>query len=379
MSSIRKHKRIRDHILSLIESKRLSPGQQLPTDTQLVEEFGVSRPTIARAMNELAHSGLIERRAGAGSFVAKKKTDEPLPQTRTIGLLIPGLGETEIFEPICSEIASLCERHHFSLIWGNVSTQQGLSPAEKSLALCKKYIEDQLKGVFWAPLELAWEMEDVNTRIAEMFVEAGTAVIMLDRDYLPYPYRSRFDLVGIDNVRAGYLQAEHLIQHGIERIVYFARRQSASTVIKRIHGFRLAKMDAARGKEKMFLMERDTVFGEPAEATAIEELLSLNPEAVICANDITAATLMRSLLDRGIKIPAEIRVIGLDDVRYSSFFSVSLTTLHQPCRAIGEAAVNAMAFRLSNRQAPPQEINLNCELKIRESCGCGRNVKGEVF
>lgn len=370
MSSMRKYKKIRDHIVQLIETKTLIPGQQLPTDTQLVEEFGVSRPTIARAMNELAHSGLIERRAGAGSFVARKKAVEPVTRPQTLGLLIPGLGETEIFEPICSEIASLCEQHHFSLLWGNVSAQQELSPAEKSLALCRKYIEDQVAGVFWAPLELSEDMENVNTRIAEMFVGSGMAVVMLDRDYLPYPYRSQFDLVGIDNVRAGYLQAEHLIKHGLERIVYFARRQSASTVVQRIHGFRLAKMDAVRQGRKMHLAIQDTVSGEPSDTVAVDELLSLKPEAVICANDITAATLMRSLLDRGIKIPVEIRVLGLDDVRYSNFFSVSLTTLHQPCRAIGAAAVNAMVFRIANRHAPPREIHLNCDLKIRESCGC---------
>ncbi len=370
MSSMRKYKKIRDHIVELIETKTLAPGQRLPTDTQLVEEFGVSRPTIARAMNELVLSGLVERRAGAGSFVARKKNVEPLRQVKTLGLLIPGLGETEIFEPICSEIASLCERHHFSLLWGNVPPRQGLSPAEKAMALCKKYIEDNVAGVFWAPLELSDEMEDVNTHIADMLDESGMSVVMLDRDYLPYPYRSQFDLVGIDNVRAGYLQAVHLIGHGMKRIVYFAHRQSASTVIQRIHGFRLAKMTALEQRKNTFPNESDTVFGDPSEGAAVDELLSLTPEAVICANDITAATLMRSLLDRGIKIPAEIRVMGLDDVRYSSFFSVSLTTLHQPCRAIGAAAVNAMAFRVSNRQAPPQEIHLNCTLKIRESCGC---------
>ncbi len=371
MSSKRKkYQTVLDHIISLIETNTLIPGQQLPTDAQLVAQFGVSRPTIARAMSDLVHSGLVERRAGAGSFVARKKIAEASQQTRTLGLLIPSLGETEIFEPICSEIASLCERHQFKLLWGDVPTRQGHTPAEKSLVLCKKYIDDQVAGVFWAPLEFSEDMEDINAQIADMLDASGVSVVMLDRDYLSYPHRSRFDLVGIDNVRAGYLQANHLIEHGLKRIVYFARRQSASTVIQRIHGFRLAKIAANEQNAGVCSGEVDTVFGDPAEDSAIEELLSLAPEAVICANDITAATLMRSLLDRGIKIPGKIRVVGLDDVRYSRFFSVSLTTLHQPCRAIGAAAVNAMAFRIDNRQAAPQDISLNCTLKIRESCGC---------
>ncbi len=228
MTSPKKYKAIREHIIGLIETRALVPGQQLPTDAKLIEEFGVSRPTIARAMSDLVHAGLVERRAGAGSFVAKKNLSFPTQTTKTLGLLIPGLGETEIFEPICSEIASLCERYQFSLLWGNVPPKQGLSPAEKALALCKKYIEDDVAGVFWAPLELSDEMENVNARIADMLDESGMSVVMLDRDYLPYPYRSRFDLVGIDNVRAGYLQAEHLIVHGLSRIIYVARRRSES-------------------------------------------------------------------------------------------------------------------------------------------------------
>jgi len=360
-ASTTKHRRIREHIESLIASGRLIPGSQLPTDCQLARQFAVSRPTVARAMQDLVNTGVLERRAGAGSFVLGKAFPR---QHNMVGLLIPGLGETEIFEPICGKIAKSCPGHNFNLLWGDTPSEQTATLGEKTIALCQRYIDEKVLGVFWAPLELSETMDDTNYRIAEMLVQAGTAVVLLDRDYEKYPRRSRFDLIGIDNIRAGYTQAHHLLSHGVRRIVYFARKCSASTVTQRMIGFHAAKREHGIIQE-----DWDVLLGDPQNPQLVQNLLALNPEAVVCANDITAALLMRSLLDHGVEIPRDVRIIGIDDVRYSNLFSVSLTTLHQPCADIGAAAVAAMVRSIDHRKVPAQDVNLDCPLIVRESCG----------
>jgi DNA-binding LacI/PurR family transcriptional regulator len=90
---------------------------------------------------------------------------------------------------------------------------------------------------------------------------------------------------------------------------------------------------------------------------------------VICANDLTAAMLMNTLDDLGVRIPEEIRIVGIDDVRYASLLRVPLTTVHQPCRAIGRNAVLAMVERLANPQMPSRDIRLQGHLVIRKSSG----------
>ncbi|MGL4944464.1 MAG: GntR family transcriptional regulator [Thermoguttaceae bacterium] len=357
-----KHRLIRKHLQDLIESGSVGVGQRLPTESQLVRQFHVSRPTAAKALNELVAAGVLERRAGAGSFVSTKS---PHLRESMIGLLIPGLGETEIFEPICSAIASQCPRHHLHLLWSDAPKREEQSPAKQALALCQKYVADKVSGVFWAPLELDKTMDDTNHQIAEMLLRAKIAIVLLDRDFETFPNRSRFDLVGINNVRAGYMQTEHLLRHGVRKVVYFARKRSADTVRQRIMGFHAAKNDFG-----LPVNEDDVVFGDPVSAKTIQAILAHETEAVVCANDITAAILMRSLLDAGVAIPQAMRVVGLDDVRYSSLFSIALTTLQQPCRAIGTAAVSAMVRRLENRQAPVLESALDCTLQVRVSCGC---------
>ena len=76
---------------------------------------------------------------------------------------------------------------------------------------------------FFAPYELVPEKEEANRRMAVMLREAGIPVVLLDRDLTPFPSRSDFDVVGIDNIAGGHLLGEHLLKLGCRRI-HFTRR-----------------------------------------------------------------------------------------------------------------------------------------------------------
>src|SRR5262245_63511385 len=78
-----------------IQSGRLKKGDRLPSEAELVRTFGASRITVGRAVRDLQAAGLVERRAGSGTYVKNPQTQRAL----SFGLLIPDLGETEIFEP----------------------------------------------------------------------------------------------------------------------------------------------------------------------------------------------------------------------------------------------------------------------------------------
>jgi GntR family transcriptional regulator, arabinose operon transcriptional repressor len=95
----------------------------------------------------------------------------------------------------------------------------------------------------------------------------------------------------------------------------------------------------------------------------------------ICANDMTAALLMRTLNQLDVRVPHDVRVVGFDDLNYARLLSVPLTTMHQPCRAIGAAAVRAMLERIADPEIPGREILLNSQLVVRQSCGSALPVK----
>ncbi|MGA2258594.1 MAG: GntR family transcriptional regulator [Thermoguttaceae bacterium] len=353
----RKHRKIYEHIHGAIARGVYVPGDRLPTDLQLMREFCVSRPTVARAMRELEIAGLLERCPGTGTFV--RRVDAP--QTMPLGLLIPRLNKMGIFGPICDEIARATQSHGFHLLWANL----GQGDCEEAMQqFCRQCVQQKMAGVFFAPLELEPEMEEINRRTAETLDRAGIAVVLLDRDVQAFPSRSPFDMVGVDNFRVGCMQTEYLLRLGYRHIEHLARPFSAPTVEARTEGYRRAfRFHAASYKESWVRR------GDPADLEFVKGITRKLPDAIVSANDWTAATFMRSLQSLGIRVPQDVRVIGVDDDDYAHMVSPPLTTIRQPSREIGAAAVRAMVERIEDRKMPPRDILLGCTLVVRESCG----------
>ena len=111
-----KHLRISRLLREAIRSGSHPIGSRLPSEARLVQQHGVSRPTVMRALNDLEAEGLIERRMGSGSFVRSTRTS-PSPG-RSLGLLVPGLGKTEILKRICGGLASVARTQAYELDWG---------------------------------------------------------------------------------------------------------------------------------------------------------------------------------------------------------------------------------------------------------------------
>src|SRR5437660_11090128 len=92
-------------------------------------------------------------------------------------------------------------------------------------------------------------------------------------------------------------------------------------------------------------------------------------DGFVCANDRTAGQLMHRLMALRVKVPKDVAIVGMDDVEYASLLPVPLTTIHQPCREIGEAAMSAMLDRIKDPNMLARDILLDCRLVVRASCG----------
>src|SRR5271157_2084303 len=209
----RKHRKVYEFIYGAIARGEYKPGDRIPTDFKLMQDFGVSRPTIARAMRELEIGGFLERCPGLGTFV---RTAE-VPLSMPLGLLIPRLDRKGIFGPICDEIARVAQNQSFHLHWSTVAQEHC---EEAMQQFCRQCIQQKIAGVFFVPVELEPEIEKVNRRMVETLDRAGIAVVLLDRDVETFPNRSSFDLVGVDNFRIGWMQTGHLLELGSRHIEY---------------------------------------------------------------------------------------------------------------------------------------------------------------
>ncbi len=370
---IPKHQVVFDYLHSSILSGVYKPGDRLPSEAELGAMFLASRITVAKAVLELQRMNLVNRRPGAGTHVQARQQSEG----HRFGLLIPELGLTEIFEPICHGMMRSPFSRPDTLVWGNASglgasnasgpdaTEPREDTAKAAEQMGQNFIAQKVSGVFFAPLEFIPEKDVANRRIMRALERAKIPTVLLDRCYLPYPERSHHDLVGIDNRRTGYQITEHLIRSGAERFIFFAEANSANTVDARITGFfeALRRHAIAPASEPVWR-------GNPQDLTYVRMALdSARPDGIVCANDVTAARLMQSLLALGRRIPEEIRIVGIDDVRYANLLPVPLTTMHQNCAAIGAIAMATMLERLEYPDLPTREIMLPTRLVVRRSCG----------
>lgn len=354
ISSFPRYQQIIQALTADIEAGRVKPGQKLPSEAALVKKFDTSRITVGRALRELQNSGLINRRAGSGSYVSEET--QPL-SSLLFGLLIPDLGETEIFEPICHGLASAPEAADHALLWGHTDPRDK-SKEEQCWRLSQQFISRRVSGVFFAPLEHEIGAESANRRVLDSLKAARIPVILLDRRPFARPSAARLDIVGLNNRHAGYVATEHLVQLGCKRIGFLARHGAASTVGARVAGY----YDALRDYE---LSESVAAMGEIPDPLAVAGGGEL--EAFVCLNDQVASVFMRAFLARGLRIPEDVRIVGIDDAPYAKMLPIPLTTVRQPCQAIGEAAMRAMLERIQQPDMPSREILLEGELIVRGS------------
>jgi DNA-binding LacI/PurR family transcriptional regulator len=353
-----KYKQIYMQLRQALTNHDYAVGHRLPSENDLVEQYGASRPTVSRALAQLESEGLVERRAGSGTFAREQSSSDGF----VFGLLIPGLGTTEIFEPICRGISTARVGGRHDLLWGTTFSP-GSTEEDQAEQLCKYYVSRRVSGVFFAPMELTGHKDEINQRIAHALDEAQIPIVLLDRDLVAYPQRSQYDLVAIDNRRAGFAIANHVLETGARRIVFLARPNSAPSVSERALGCQQAF--AAWGAQGI---ENWTEFGDPSQISFVRTLLDQHhPDAILCANDYTAAKLMTSLNMLGVHVPSQIRVTGMDDIRYASMLQTPLTTIHQPCLELGAAAMSAMLDRISHPNMPARDCLVNFRLVIRQS------------
>lgn len=361
-----KYQYIYGELRSLVIDGRYAPGERLPTEHELATLFQVSRPTVTRALNALQEEGLIERRTGSGSYVRDPSTTERPADQRLLGLLIPGLGKGEIFEPICAQIAKRAEQHAYSLLWSGSEIRTS-EAAQSLVSVARRYIDHSVAGVFFEPLELSPSYQAINLEIVSLFREAQIPVVLIDADYLPFPERSDLDLVGIDNFRAAFMATTHYLSRGVQRVDFLARPYSANTVEIRLRGYRAALIEYGiqpRTEWEHWVQPEDTAY---IDATFGAGAPSAAPHHILCGNDETASVLMHACDECDIAIPESVRIIGFDDVRYARMLRVPLSTLHQPVAELGDLALETMLWRVEHPTAPARTITLHCPLVIRQS------------
>ena len=349
-----KHIQLFETINRAIEKGAFVPGQRLPTEAELMQQYGVSRTTVTRTLRDLEHRGMIWRRQGSGTFVKEiEKT-----ATEQLGMIVHGIEPGSIFQSVYESLAAATDRGGRHMLHTHLNAQQDL--AREAAESAERMISRGVRGVFFLPHGMSGEGAALNQRVSEIFTAAGVPLVLLDRDICDFPQRSAHDLVGVDNIRGGYLLGQHMLDVGCKRPIFFSENVTFSSARGRWIGFRSA-MEANGVEAKSF--------GEDPNSAPkiVEAVRKHHPDGIVCDNDRHAAIIMRHLLNAKVSIPEEIKLAGFDDTPTASLLTVPLTTIRQPASAIAMRAMSLMNDRLAHPSAPPVHVEVHCELVVRES------------
>lgn len=328
------------------------------TIKDIAEHAGVSIATVSYVINESrpVSPELTERVLNAVEELGYSPNEIArslrLKQTNTIGLLIP-----DNSNPFFSEIAKGVEDAGFESGY-NVILCNSNWKIEREIAYLELLRSRRVDGVIYHTTAT-----DIDQIIP--LVERGIPVVVLFREVQDL----RVDSIRIDNHHAGYIATRHLIELGHRQIACVKPASDERPSGLRVEGFKDALKESGVDWQESLIVSGDNRI--EGGMTAAGLLLESGGEftALFAGNDAMAIGAMRAFREKGILVPGDISIVGVDDIQLASFTEPPLTTVAQPKYDAGRLAVELLLKRLdSGTDRGPEELILDLELIQRKSC-----------
>jgi DNA-binding LacI/PurR family transcriptional regulator len=172
-------------------------------------------------------------------------------------------------------------------------------------------------------------------------------------------------VVSADNVQGGMLAAETLLQHGYRRMAFLGGPRTASSTADRLRGFRAGLK--AVGLTPVVEAFAKSYAHDEGRRVMLELLARKGFQAVFCGDDILAMGALDACREHGTKVPADIGILGFNDIAMASWPAFDLSTIRQPISEIISAAVNQAIKLLADRHSVPLTTTLQCEVVLRRT------------
>ena len=330
-----KYQQVIDWVKQNIENGTFRKGDRLMSENEMSEHFGLSRQTIRRATGELENQKLVTRVRGSGTYIG-----DGIPTERTVSVMpavreahrniavISTFNESYIFPAILKGIGSVMTREGYSMQVTFTDNRLYLEEAILRLILEK----DDIDGLIVEPVKSA--LPNPNIRYYQQIQERGIPVMFFNAFYpeLQVP------CVRIDDARAAFQATQILLDAGHEKIGAIFKSDDGQGPLRYKGYMEAMKQGGARADQESVVwldspasaaMERiaDYVFGRLSGCTGI-----------VCYNDLIAYDLIQLAMDRGMHIPEDLSVVGIDDSYLAGVCKVPFSSVVHPKERLGELA-----------------------------------------
>ena len=329
----------------------------------VAERAGVSVKTVSNVVNNYAHvapgtrarvQAVLDETGYRPNVTARNLRSG---RTGLIALAVPEL-DNPYFAELTRFVVQAAEEHGWTVL---VDQTDGLLDRERAVA--SGFRHHLIDGLILSPAALA--MDDLAGRR-----EHDVPLVLIGEKLGAGPH----DHVGIDNVAAARAATDHLLQLGRRRVAAIGHQPDSREQSGVAHLRRRGWVEAIEGAGLHVddrLVAQVASFRPEEGARAMDRLLDggSRPDAVFCFNDTLALGVLRALADRGLRVPDDVAVIGLDDVVEARFTVPRLSTVAPDKRGIARTAVALLAGRVTNSAVDrePREVQAGFELVARES------------
>lgn len=189
----------------------------------------------------------------------------------------------------------------------------------------------------------------------------------------------RINWVEVDDERGGYLATRHLLELGHTKIAFLGGSKNYMSYVKRFNGF-IRALKERNIEPRPDWIVNNSYFGQEEGYQAMKVLLTAleRPTAVFVFNDLLAMGALRALLEKGIKVPEEMSIVGYDNIMPCAYTNPPLTTVEQPAFEKGAIAARLLIKLINEEPFEKRPILLPPKLIIRKStcaCCCKKNER----
>lgn len=355
---------VKEAVRAAIDCGRFAPGTQLPSTKAISEEMEVSLVTVHRAMQELVANGVLVRGQGRGTFVHEDYARR--------SALAHGLRFGLVFHAE----SSLADAYHGQILEG---VRQRANELGVDLVLLRfgEDTRNECQGYLYVnpfpeqlskPLRFGMKAPSMNGSNANGFRDRD------ERQLAVTVVGARFagqgaNVIDTDNAGVGRQAVEHLKGLGHTKLGFVGGAGGVSNDIDRWLGFQDAvERHNCDVRPTHVIRHAGWRLDETGRRELVKMMVSPDrPTAIFAAGYYYALDVYSAAAEAGLKIPADVSVIGVDDPPSASHLSPALTTFRQPLIHLGRMAVGGLFEMVTSQEKVPHQTTLPAELVARGS------------
>lgn len=298
-----------------------------------------TRERVLRAMEQLGYVGNMHARSLAGG------------SSRVIGLLVDHLN-TGYMGELIRGIDGALEAHAYNLMLYTTHRQKTRETA---------YVTKMTQGFADGLILIVPRNEKAYL---ETLQQRKFPHVLIDYQ----GYNRHVPSIITTNRKGGYDATAYLIETGHRRIGFITGEMAYGCAPERLAGYRAALEDHNIAFDAELVSEGN--FLQPQGYQCAHQLLCLPhpPTALFVSNDVMAFGAMEAARELGFRIPADLSIIGFDDIPQAAHMHPPLSTVRQPLEEMGRSAIDLLFKYIANPLAEIERVELSTRLVLRESC-----------